>query len=262
MRLAHVSDLHLFPSGDETLGNGPTPLAVAEAIARDLSSISEVLDLVVVSGDLTDTAETAAFAAFERMFAKIDLPVMVVPGNHDGPAGMHDYRNASKAFADWDITNRVKEVAGVRFLGLDTCVEQETEGALDDAGLALVEQEVQREAGSRLVIVMHHPPLVLGLAQFDGFCRLKGREKLLDILNAAPERTVVLSGHVHRSYTAQEGQVACFVAGSLVAPYDSALPFGNTPIRPTEPQDFYYVHDIGTDGRHVVTPQRIRAFAS
>ena len=105
---------------------------------------------------------------------------------------------------------------------------------------------------------MHHPPLVLGLERFDSFCRLDGRRKFLGIAAAAEQRVTVVSGHVHRPYFAQDRNIVCFVAGSMVAPYDSALPFGDLPIRPTTLQDFYYVHDIGPEGHHVVTPQRVR----
>lgn len=256
MRLAHVSDLHLgldAASGD--------PMEVAKAVAADLAAISDALDLVVVSGDLTERAEPKAFDEFVRMFSAIGVPLAIVPGNHDGPAGMHAYAQKSKVFADWHITDRVVTIAGVRLLGLDTCIEEETEGALDAVGLALLEHEVARENAGRLVVVMHHPPNHLGLKQFDSFCRLQGRERFLEITSMAREQVIVLAGHVHRPYVASQGRINCYVAGSMVAPYDSALPFGDTPIQPAALQDFYYIHDIVPGGRHVVTPQRVRGLA-
>lgn len=256
MRLAHVSDLHLGLDG-----GAADPMEVAKAVAADLAAISEALDLVVVSGDLTERAEADTFAEFERMFGAIGLPVVVVPGNHDGPAGMHAYGATSQVFADWHITNRVVELAGVRVLGLDTCIEASTVGALEDKGLALLEREVSRESESRLIVVMHHPPLLLGLKQFDSFCQLDGRERFLKIMGMAHEQVIVLSGHVHRPYTASEGPMVCHVAGSMISPCDSALPFGDLPIQPTTLQDFYFIHDFKPGGRHVVTPQRVRRLA-
>ncbi|MDU8944160.1 metallophosphoesterase family protein [Ovoidimarina sediminis] len=261
MRLAHVTDFHLGLKGVSASGEPLDPLHVARAVAEDLAAISDALDLVVVSGDLTDRAEPRAFAEFEALFREIALPIFAIPGNHDGPRGFHAYSEASPVFAEWNLTNRVIEVEGVRFLGLDTCIERVTQGRLDEAGLALFETEVARDDGNRLVVVMHHPPLLLGLDQFDGFCRLEGRERFLDIANAAQEEVITLAGHVHRPYTAREGRIACFVAGSMIAPHDSALPFGDLPIRPTTFQDFYDIHDIAPGGRHVVTPQRVRALA-
>ncbi|MCG6883285.1 MAG: metallophosphoesterase [Silicimonas sp.] len=261
MRLAHVSDLHLGMR-EIAPGGGRPAAEVAEAVARDLAGISEAVDLVIVSGDLTERADAAAFADFERMFSEIGLPVVIVPGNHDGPAGMRAYTASSEVFADWNITNRVKEFGGMRCLGLDTCIEGAVEGELDEEGLALVAEEVARDGGEgSLLIVMHHPPLLLGLDKFDGFCRLKGHERLMDILRGSGMTIKILSGHVHRPFFASEHNIDCYVAGSMVAPYDSALPFGDHPIRPTMLQDFYYLHDFGPGGRHLVTPQRVRGLA-
>lgn len=253
MKLAHLSDVHLGMDG--AAGD---PTRVAEAIVADLVAISDGIDLVVVSGDLTERAEPETFSEFERMFGKIGVPVVVVPGNHDGPAGMHAYSRTSAVFAGWNITNRVVEIAGTRVLGLDTCIEAETVGALDQNGLALLEREVSRESENRLVVVMHHPPLVLGLKQFDVFCQLEGLERFRGIIGAARQEVIVLSGHVHRPYSAREGRMACFVAGSMAAPYDSALPFGEFPIRPITIQDFYHIHHIEPGGRHIVTVQRVK----
>lgn len=257
MRFAHISDLHLLTPESVSTKEGANAQIVAEAIARDLARIAASLDLVVVSGDLTDRAEPAAFAIFEELFGEIGLPVVTVPGNHDGPAGMRAYSASSKRFCDWNITNRVIEFGGSRFLGLDTCIEATTEGEIGEAGLDLLEAEVAQQASSQLVVVMHHPPLLLGLKTFDSFCQLKGRERLLEILSAAQQQVIVLSGHVHRPYSVLKCNVACFVAGSMAAPYDSELPFGDLPIRPATLQDFYYIHDISPDGAHIVTPQRV-----
>lgn len=258
MRLAHISDLHLLPPELETAGPGPTSIEVATAIADDLASIGPTLDVVVVSGDLVDRADAGSFARFEGIFGRIGVPLLVVPGNHDGPAGMHDYMSRSPVLGGWNLTNRVAEIGGIRFLGLDTNLEGRTDGALDDAALDCMKREVRRDSDRRLVVVMHHPPLLLGLAQFDGFCRIERGAELLAILKARGAETLVLSGHVHRPYTAREGNITCHVAGSLIAPYDSALPFGTDPIRPAALQDFYFIHDFDPTGRHVVTLQRVR----
>lgn len=262
MRFAHVSDLHLLPPDSVEGAPRPTAEDVATAIAEDLAAISDALDLVVVSGDLTDRADTASFATFERIFSRVGVPIAVIPGNHDGPSGMRAHVRQSSRLARWDISNRVLEIGGVRFLGLDTCVENLTQGAIDAEAIALVAEEIARDSHSPLVVVMHHPPLVLGLDMFDGFCEIERGAELRRLLTTADREIVALSGHVHRPYSAREGSLSCFVAGSMVAPYDSARPFGTDPIRPAALQDFYFIHDIGRKGRHVVTPQRVRGLVS
>lgn len=265
MRLAHISDLHLlspeYEPEHETAGNGFGSTEMAMAIADDLIAISDGLDLVIVSGDLTDRADAASFATIERILGQIDLPVLVVPGNHDGPSGMIDYLRHATTLADWDLSNRAVRIGAFKFIGLNTSVDGLTEGALDDAALAFVERHVAQDRDRQLAIVMHHPPLLLGLDQFDGFCQIENGADFLRILAGAGRETLVFSGHVHRPYTARNGNVACYVAGSMIAPYDSAHPFGADPIRPAALQDFYFIHDIDPGGRHVVTPQRVRGLA-
>ncbi|WP_157966322.1 metallophosphoesterase family protein [Oceanibium sediminis] len=262
MRFAHVSDLHL--SDSVAPGGASTPATarrVAAAVADDLAEISAGLDFIVVSGDLTEAGEPACFATFEELFAPLPVPVFVVPGNHDGPTAMRSYQQTSKRLADWDLTNRVVELGDVRLLGLDTCIDKCTTGALGEDALALVRAEVRRAAESRLVIVMHHPPLLLGQKVFDGFCSMERGDAFLSILAAVPRPTLVLAGHVHRPYQATSGTITCCVAGSMVAPCVSDLPFGAMPIRPAPVQDHYFVHELLGPDHHVVTPQRVAALA-
>ena len=258
MKLAHISDLHLMPDVSDSGERIPSSLDVARAIAEDLHAIAKALDLVVVSGDITERADAESFANFEKIFGRIGLPIIVVPGNHDGPAGMLDYMASSTLLGNWDVTNRLVEIEGVRFFGLNTNIEGLVSGALDDESLSMVEQQIRRTTAQRLVIVMHHPPLVLGLKQFDDFAYMDRGDEFSKITAAAENGVIVLSGHVHRPYSVRDGQLSCFVAGSMIAPYDSRNPFGTDPLRPAALQDFYYIHDIAPCGRHVVTPQRVR----
>jgi 3',5'-cyclic-AMP phosphodiesterase len=256
MRFAHLSDLHL--SQIPVAGVLSNADAIVEDIAHDLCSIRESLDFVVVSGDMTDDADPASFQRFETLFETIGLPVFIVPGNHDGPAGYYRYRDVSKQFAAWDITNRVVDLSGVRLIGIDTCIENETTGRIDDDALRLVEQETVRQADGPLVIIMHHPPISPGMRDFDAVARLAGSDQMLEIVSRTGASQIILAGHVHRPYQGSHNGAACFVTGSPTGAHTSDLPFGDSPIRFMGLQDFYHVHEIDRDGRHVVTPQHFK----
>ena len=109
MRFAHLSDLHL--SQTPVAGVLPDADAIVEDIVRDVCRIREGLDFVVVSGDMTDDGDPASFRRFETLFETIDLPVFIVPGNHDGPAGYYRY---------CDIVPAVCRL-GISPIGLWTC---------------------------------------------------------------------------------------------------------------------------------------------
>ena len=72
VRIAHISDIHF--------GKIAHPLIVEELI-KDINQAD--VDLVVVSGDLTQRAFGHQFRAARRMLDAFDAPTLVVPGNHD-----------------------------------------------------------------------------------------------------------------------------------------------------------------------------------
>ncbi len=72
--VAHISDLHF----------GRIDPAVVEGLHAALRACRP--DLVVVSGDLTQRARTQQFLAARDFLDRLELPCLVVPGNHDIPA--------------------------------------------------------------------------------------------------------------------------------------------------------------------------------
>lgn len=73
MKIAHVSDLHF----------GCIEPAVVEALVATLHA--EPPDLVIASGDLTQSATATEFAAARAFFDRLPWPRFVIPGNHDLP---------------------------------------------------------------------------------------------------------------------------------------------------------------------------------
>ena len=71
-RIAHISDIHFGKISHPT---------IVEALVRDINE--SIVDLVVVSGDLTQRAFGHQFRAARRMLEAFDAPTLVVPGNHD-----------------------------------------------------------------------------------------------------------------------------------------------------------------------------------
>jgi len=70
--IAHVSDPHF--------GRIAHP-GVVDALVEEINT--NPVDLVAVSGDLTQRARPSEFERATRMMERFDAPVLVVPGNHD-----------------------------------------------------------------------------------------------------------------------------------------------------------------------------------
>lgn len=254
MRFAHVSDLHLCHGPNADSGLSAHAFTVAEAMARDLARIRTVLDFIVVSGDITEDAHPASFAAFERLFRPLGLPVFTIPGNHDGPAA-YLHETGGGFLADCDITGRTADIGDIRLLGLNTCLENNTTGAISREDIDFIGVELARLGTKRAVVVMHHPPYPPGLRDFDEIADLQGVREFALLLAGTAIPPVILSGHVHRAYQARQDGVACFVAGSPAMPFTSDLPFGDSPIHPSVEECRYFAHSLSADGSHVVTSQ-------
>jgi 3',5'-cyclic AMP phosphodiesterase CpdA len=72
-RIVHISDLHF----------GTELPDVAEGLLRDIAR--QPAHLLAVSGDLTQRARRGQYKAAKAYLDRIDLPKIIVPGNHDIP---------------------------------------------------------------------------------------------------------------------------------------------------------------------------------
>jgi 3',5'-cyclic AMP phosphodiesterase CpdA len=188
--IAHVSDLHF----------GAEVPAVAAALASDLARSRP--SLVVVSGDLTQRARGAQFAAAGAYLEQLPHPQLVVPGNHDVPL--------------FDVARRflapLKRYC--RFISSDLdptyCDEEIVVAGINTArsftwknGRISVEQ-IERlrsrleGAGQRVkIVVTHHPFLPPpGDVGIDLVGRAAQAITLLDEHNV----DLLLAGHLHRGY--------------------------------------------------------------
>jgi 3',5'-cyclic AMP phosphodiesterase CpdA len=78
-RLAHLSDVHF---------GRIVHLGIVDALVDEVNAAA--MDLVVVSGDLTQRARTHQFQAAKAMIDAFAAPTLVVPGNHDVRAWWHN----------------------------------------------------------------------------------------------------------------------------------------------------------------------------
>ncbi len=83
MLLAHISDLHVLEPGKLAYGVVDTTPLVEKAIAH-LNTLGP--DLVVITGDLVHNAQIAEYQRLQAMLQPLQMPVYLIPGNHDSRA--------------------------------------------------------------------------------------------------------------------------------------------------------------------------------
>ena len=186
--IAHISDLHF----------GRHDPVIAAGLLADLQA--ENPDLIAISGDLTQRARRAEFAAAREFLDRLAAPVIAVPGNHDVPLynplrrvfrplnRFHHYISPHQHpfFADAELA----------VLGINTA----RAAALSNGRVSQQQMDEIREQFQRIpraafrALVTHHPLTAPALAPDR---EIVGRaERALDAIADAGV-DLLLTGHYH-----------------------------------------------------------------
>lgn len=249
MRLAHISDLHVF-AGDDAPG-----ILCADAMARvralmaDLSAFPG-LDLVVITGDTVNDARPEEYVVLRQVLAGLRVPFVMVPGNHDDRRQMRalvpdrDYADAERLYHVWQQGN-------VRVIALDTLSEGEVGGRLLPAQLGWLADVLAQPFAGHTLIALHHPPCAPRMGRLDGAILVEGQAELQALLDRQPRPVTLLCGHMHRPFEALFGRSVVCAATSTAFQFALALEAADEP--PTVHAPYHCaVHLLGADGSHVI----------
>jgi Icc protein len=194
--LAQLSDLHLGAAWD-----GVDPQPRLERVIEAVRSLPNPVDAVVVTGDLTADGGAEDSLLALRMLDRFEVPVHVLPGNHDLRASLR------KAFELPGEGNEpidyCADVADLRLVILDSTVPGQDAGAFDPGQLAWLDEELGRDRECPTILAMHHPPLPTGLAEWDAINLVAAeREALGEVVSRHPQLRAIVGGHLHRTAAA------------------------------------------------------------
>lgn len=190
--LVQLSDLHI--GGDE---NGLDPIPRLEAVIGAVRSLPNRPDAVLVSGDLTDDGAEAGYRVAREMLARLDMPIHVIPGNHD------DRRQLREAFglpgSGDEPVNYSAWVGDLRLVAFDSIVPGQDPGDFPPGQLRWLDQELAAEPQAPTLLALHHPPLATGIAEWDAINLLAPqREALARVVAGHPQLLGISGGHLHR----------------------------------------------------------------
>ncbi|RUX08145.1 MAG: phosphodiesterase [Mesorhizobium sp.] len=193
MKIIQLSDPHLMAPGGRL--HGSDPLARLEACLADIGRNHADADLVVISGDLTNDGERAAYAALRQALAGFVPPCRLMLGNHDDRALFLEM--FPEAPAERGFVQSVFDRSDGRLILLDTLDAGHVEGRLCAARLDWLDEKLE-EAGDRPVFLfMHHPPFRIHMPVLDEV-RLADADAFHDILRRHGNVGHIFAGHVHR----------------------------------------------------------------
>lgn len=201
MLIAQITDSHIGQEGQLILGRIDTGRALSAAVAT-LNALMPQPEIVLFTGDLAEHGTGADYQHLRARLSVLNIPLAVVPGNHDRRAALR------QAFADnpWlpagdGPLHQIIDNFALRLIGLDTLDETATgahgAGHLDTAALDWLEARLGEAPERPTVIFMHHPPFNTGIGHMDRINCTNGA-KMAAIVARHPQVERVLCGHVHR----------------------------------------------------------------
>jgi Icc protein len=142
-------------------------------------------------------------------------------------------------------------VNGLRIIALDSTVPGHHYGAISDAQLDWLAEELSTPAPHGTILALHHPPVpsVLDLAVL---VELRDQAGLAEVLEGTDVRSII-AGHLHYSSTATFAGIPVSVASATCYTQDLNVPVGGTKAR-NGAQAFNLVHVYGDTVLHSVVP--------
>lgn len=194
VRVLQISDTHLGVNvGDDLLG-----------IDTD-QSLKDVLTLVVqdnraqhltlVTGDIAADGDLEAYQRLEdyldRYVGNSGAPTLWLPGNHDGPDGLAQYKNRFQ---------RTVEAGAWLVVLLHSQQPGQVGGYLSDSELKWLDDVIDRanEEHKHVLVALHHPLHPVGCDWLDGQ-RVLNAEQFCASISRCTGSAVVISGHVHQA---------------------------------------------------------------
>ncbi len=222
LRIAHLCDPQLGFGGTDYDGD----VARLKTVVRQINELAP--DIVVIAGDFVDDVKNdEGVATFKEIIAKIKVPVLLAPGNHDLPdpvtdAGLQRYRSRyGDDFKVVECKGRCIIVANAQMWR-----QAPEEESTRHERLLLDALENAKTKKQPVLILTHIPPYVTSVDEKDDYHNVP-QAKREDILRLFNENGVIfwLAGHTHK--TAQRNyQQITLLNGETTSRNFDGHPFG------------------------------------
>ena len=193
-KIIQITDPHLCPPGQGILGLDPAKRL--QAVVRSVNENHADAALCIVTGDLTDRGEEAAYGALKDCLSGLRVPYRLLLGNHDARAAFLEVF-PEVATDDGGFVQSTVQVGETLCILLDTLDESRPgSGLLCERRLIWLDEQLAASAWRQVIVFMHHPPHSIGLRWFDDMLLENGAE-VMDRLVRHPNVAHIVFGHVH-----------------------------------------------------------------
>jgi Icc protein len=191
--LAQISDPHL---GEPPIGGAKPKKCLREVIAA-IEALPDRVDAVLVTGDLAEHADPEEYALAAELIGALGAPFHVLPGNKDDRATMRrafDLPGGADAPLDYAV-----DLGPLRLVVVDSTIPGEDRGGFEPAQLEWLDATLADAPEQPTIVAMHQPPLVTGMADWDGVIMTAAdRAALAAVIGRHPQVRAIVGGHLHR----------------------------------------------------------------
>jgi len=203
-RIAHITDTHFDDA--TALDRGSDPRINFEKVLEHIKS--QNVDEIVFTGDIGHE-RTGFEQTYDFLFNGLDaagLPYKVILGNHDYyNVAMERYKGATAGQGELYFSH---EDNSCKYIYLDSSA-----AFISPEQYEWLEQEVSTSL--KIILFIHHPIIGLHNTGMDRIYPLRGRERIVRLLQQCTHKVTVFCGHYHMIDARENGNIIQYITPSI-----------------------------------------------
>lgn len=194
VRLVQFTDTHVLVDPDASL-RGAKPQPRLRACLEHARRTCFPADAIVVTGDIVHD-EPAAYGVIDLLLGDLDVPVFLIPGNHDVP----DELRRRLGHPPFQVGGQFVTANGWQVALLESWYAESVdgEGRLGAAQLRELDRALNAGTTPHAFVFLHHPPVPMDSAALDELGLLDGPALCETVSRHARVRGVCW-GHAHQA---------------------------------------------------------------
>ncbi|AUW57615.1 phosphodiesterase [Sphingobium sp. SCG-1] len=197
MLIAQITDIHLGFEPDNPAEFNRKRL---DQVLRHLIDGPNRPDLLLATGDLVDRGDADSYRRLANALSVCPFPVFPCMGNHD------DRENFATFFPRTPVVDGfvqyVVPLDGLRLIVIDTLEPGRHGGAFCEARADWLHARLKEEPETPTVIVMHHPPVEVGIDWMNTHPDEPWVSCFADTIAGHGQVQALVCGHLHRPIVA------------------------------------------------------------